>query len=113
MSESDVRALTLRLIALIEPLAVLPAKIEQIEAEVATLKGYSIEASGTIELFSNRLGDYGRELAAVRAALEHQGNGLFAISKDLQDLRTAVLKAEPANVPIEHERINRLSERAR
>jgi hypothetical protein len=106
VSDEDPRALLLRLVRLVEPLAVLPAQIEELKADVATLKGYAAKHEGAIEGFDGRL-------AKMHDALEHQGDGLFAISKDLQDLRTSVLGAAPAKVPIEHERIDRLSERAR
>jgi len=78
---------------------------ETLVAEVATLKGYAAKHEAALESVDNKLGQ-------IKGALENQGNAIFQFSRDLDEFRTHVLGAKPAK-PIEHERIDRLSEHAR
>jgi hypothetical protein len=93
MSENDAR------------IAQLVRLCETLVSEVATLKGYAEKHEAALESIDHKLGE-------LRGALENQGNAIFQFSRELDEFRTHVLEAKPAK-PIEHERIDRLSERTR
>lgn len=80
-------------------LAKLVRLTETLVAEVATLKGYAEKHEAAV--------------ASIDHRIENLANGIFALSKDLNDVRTSVLGPSAKPPAIEHERIDRLSERAR